>query len=252
MECGAGLQIAHDGWSPPDFEMGATLILKLISIIRIGSSDLLGVLVFLGVLGFLAYSIKSTVLDRHKFRKPTRTVAELCELSAPWTPPTELSSPLPRGVKLTFLGALGWVFMGLITAYSLAMFLLAGLGYAGYLAFLGKEVWALGLVVVVIIVLTAVARIYFKVMHQPKKLLQRGLATGAVVTRVREVVGRRGRKYPEALLEFASQSGCVVTGILPKRLEVGQLLTVVYDQENPTRYLFYPAKSYRLAKQIPH
>jgi type IV secretory pathway TrbD component len=171
-----------------------------------------------------------------------------------WSPPPELTLPTPRPVRITWHRIFIRVCGAIIVSFLLFFWFF--IGDAVYYAIArNPQERVMSLVAVAVFVafglLTGVVFKSFFWPSRESKLLRWGSPARAVITEVRTHASNYSVSYSVAF-EFRDDAHTTARGSVDWFLswtpETGDVVTALYDPDNPKRCTLYPARSYRIAK----
>jgi hypothetical protein len=174
-----------------------------------------------------------------------------------WSPAPELMLPTPRPVRITWQG----IFIGVCGAIIVSFLLLLWIFFIGdtfYEAIArnpqDKVLWLVA--VIVFGGFGLLIGVVFKSFFWPSRelqLLRRGRPARAVITEVRTSVTSTGfgTSY-RVTFEFQDEVHNATNGsfgwFLPWPPETGDIVTALYDPDDPKRCMLYPARGYGIAR----
>lgn len=173
-----------------------------------------------------------------------------------WSPPPELTLPTPRPVRIRaqgiFLRVCGAIIVGFLLFF---WFFIGASVYPGIAIVRNPQERAMSLIAVAIFVafglLTGVVFKFFFWRSRELKLLRWGSPARAVITAVRTQPSAYGRSY-SVTFEFRDDAHNTTRGsadwFLSWTPETGDVVTALYDSDNPKRCTLYPARSYGIAR----
>ena len=173
-----------------------------------------------------------------------------------WIPAPELTLPTPRPVRIRWQGILIRVCGAIIVSFLLFVWFFIGASvYPGIAIALNPEERVMSLVAVALfLAFGLLTGVVFKSFFWPSRelqLLRRGSPVRAVITEVRMLPSNFSRCY-RVTFEFRDEVNNTTTGsfdwFLSWTPETGDIVTALYDPDDPKRCTLYPARSYWIAR----
>jgi hypothetical protein len=171
-----------------------------------------------------------------------------------WSPAPELTLPTPRPVRITWQGIFIRVCAAIIVSFLL--FLWFFIGYTVYEGIARNPQERLMSLVAVALFLAfgLLTGVVFKSFFWPSmelQLLRRGSPARAAITEVRTLFTGYGRSC-RVTFEFRDEVQNATKGsfdwFLSWTPETGDIVTALYDPDNPKRCTLYPARTYGIAR----
>jgi hypothetical protein len=171
-----------------------------------------------------------------------------------WSPAPELTLPTPRPVRITWQGIFIRVSGAIIVSFLLFLWFFIGDRFYEGIAHNPQERVMSLVAVALFLAFGLLIGVVFKSFFWPSmelQLLRRGSPARALITEVRTLFTRYGRSC-RVTFEFRDEVHNATKGSFDWFLswppETGDIVTALYDPDDPKRCTLYPARSYGIAR----